>query len=99
MTGKTIQNPVVQSAGSTQYGERDMLQDALASEKYLVHSYGIAAQEASHEALFQLLSDQSSEISKLQRNMYQQMFEKGWYQLVEAEPQEISQTSSQFKQQ
>lgn len=92
-----MQNPETPYAETSQLNDRDMLNDALSTEKYLCHSYGTAMHEASHDALYQLIFSQMRATSTQQRNFYELLFTHGWYTLAPADANEIQQVVQQFE--
>ena len=76
---------------------RNILNDALSTEKYLCSSYTTAMHEASHDALYQVIFTQLRDTSKQQRSFYDLMFTHGWYTLTPADTQEIQQATQQFQ--
>lgn len=97
MSGKTIKNPQTPYPETPELNDRDILSDALATEKSLCHSYHSAMQEASHDALYQMIFSQLRDTSKQQRNFYDLMFVHGWYVLTPSTAQEIQQAVQQFQ--
>ncbi len=77
--------------------ERDFLNDILATEKYLTDNFNIFAREASHQKLHQDVLTMLSETHAAARNLFNLMFEKGWYKLTAAQQQDIQQASQQFQ--
>ena len=53
-------------------------------------NYSIAMTEASNESLYQSYSSIFQEISTLQRETYELMFQNGWYSLEQAESTKIN---------
>lgn len=99
-TKQKIANPE-STSGTMQKGpelnDRDRLNDILATEKYLTDSFNVAVREASHDQLFQDVLQVLQETHQAGRDVYNLMFQKGWYTL-EAEPQtEIDQVQQQFQ--
>lgn len=78
--------------------DRDRMQDLLAQEKYLTSAYTTAMNEASHEELWQIMKQNFDACQQLQRQIFNGMFEKGWYKLPVADAQALSHTLQQFKQ-
>jgi hypothetical protein len=83
--------------------DRDRMQDLLSTEKYLTNSYDTFMNEASHDALFQVIKQNHSKCQDLQRQIYTTMFAKGWYKLAVADAQSVAdaynkavQSKSQF---
>lgn len=77
--------------------ERDFLNDILATEKYLSDNFNIFVREASHQSLHQNTLSILNETHTTARNLFNLMFEKGWYALTAAPDQEIQKTAQQFK--
>jgi spore coat protein CotF len=70
--------------------DRDRMTDMLSTEKYLTSSYDTFLNEASHEALFQVVKQNHTKCQDLQRQLYTTMFKKGWYKLAVADAQSVS---------
>ena len=97
MSEQAIKNPQTPFPETADLNDRDILSDALSTEKSLCHSYQIALQEASHDALYQLIFSQLRDTSKQQRSFYDLNFKHGWYVLTPTTSQEIQQTVQQFE--
>lgn len=97
MNQQTVKNPETPHAETPQLNDRDILNDALSTEKYLCGSYLTAMNEASHDALYQVIFTQFKDTSKQQRSFYDLLFTHGWYTLSPADTQEIKQASQQFE--
>ncbi|NEU30116.1 spore coat protein [bacterium LRH843] len=91
-----IKNPEMQVPKTPQMSERDFLNDMLSTEKYMTSSYGIVLHEASHDQLYQDLSNIFQETQNCQRDLYNMMFRKGFYALEAAEGQKLAQSYQQF---
>lgn len=78
--------------------DRDRMQDLLAQEKYLTAAYNVAMYEASHEGLHQVMKQNFDVCQKLQRQLFNAMFDKGWYRIPVADAQAMSTALQQFKQ-
>ena len=77
--------------------ERDFLNDILATEKYLSDNFNIFAREASNQSLHREVMTILDETHATARTLFNLMFEKGWYKLTAADPQEIQKTTQQFQ--
>ncbi|EPD50577.1 hypothetical protein HMPREF1210_02546 [Paenisporosarcina sp. HGH0030] len=97
MNQQTVKNPQTPYVETPQLNDRDILNDALSTEKYLCNSYATAMHEASHDALYQTIFTQLRATSKQQRSLYDLMFKHGWYKLTPADPKEIQQATQQFQ--
>ncbi|SFB12245.1 MULTISPECIES: spore coat protein [unclassified Bacillus (in: firmicutes)] len=95
-SGQKIQNPESPIQKTPQMNDRDLINDLLSTEKYMTTSYSVALHEASHDALYQDLLNVFTETQNKQREIYNLMFEKGWYKLEPAEQQKLQQSFQQF---
>ncbi|QJX63614.1 spore coat protein [Niallia circulans] len=94
---KPIQNPESQVPKTPQMNDRDFTNDMLSTEKYMTDAYSTALNEASNETFYQDLLSIFTETQNMQRELYDLMFQKGWYKLEAAEQQKIQQSYQQFK--
>ncbi|UTI42339.1 spore coat protein [Niallia sp. RD1] len=97
MNQQPIQNPKAQVPKTPQMNDRDYTNDLLSTEKYMTDSYSTALNEASNEPLYQDLLAIFTETQNMQRELYDLMFQKGWYKLEAAEQQKLQQSYQQFK--
>ncbi|MEH7415363.1 spore coat protein [Neobacillus drentensis] len=81
---------------SPEMNDRDYVNDALSTCKYLTDSLNIAVREASHEQLHQELLQILNETHQSSRELYNLMFQHGWYKLEAEEQQKIDQAYQQF---
>ncbi len=76
--------------------DRDRINDMLATEKYLTDNFNIFAHEASysnlHRDVCQILNDTHHEA----RNLFNFMFNQGWYSLQAESTQEVAHAQQQF---
>ncbi|HJV46118.1 MAG TPA: spore coat protein [Bacillota bacterium] len=79
-----------------QMNDRDYLNDILATQKYLTDSLNVAVREASHDTLHQDLLNTLTQNHQEQRQLFNLMFQKGWYKLEAEEQQKLDQTFQQF---
>lgn len=79
-----------------QMNERDRLNDILATEKYLTDSFNVSAREASHDLLHRDIMTILTETHQCARDIYNLMFQKGWYKLEVEEQQTLNQSYQQF---
>lgn len=78
--------------------DRDRTQDLLAQEKYLTASYNTALHEMGHDELAQVVKQNFDDCHKMQRKLFNLMFQKGWYKLPVAAEESVTHTLSQFRQ-
>lgn len=69
-----------------QLNDRDIINDILNDEKLLIWSFGTAANEASVDSLSETSFRALTDIHRLQRQLYNTMFNLGWYSLDAANP-------------
>ncbi|GAA4713431.1 spore coat protein [Brevibacillus fulvus] len=81
---------------SPEMNDRDFINDALATCKYLTDSLNVAVREASHRELYEEMLQILTETHQSAREMYEVMFRKGWYKLEAEEQQKLQQTYQQF---
>ncbi|EZH66006.1 hypothetical protein DH09_14375 [Bacillaceae bacterium JMAK1] len=91
-----IQNPKTQVPNTKEMNDKDFMTDLLSTEKYMAASYGTAMNEASHKALYDEIASISKESQDCQRDLYNQMFEKGWYALEPAPEQAKQQAYQEY---
>lgn len=76
--------------------DRDYVNDGLSTCKYLTDSLNIAVREASHEQLHSDMVQILNETHQSCRELYNLMFQNGWYKLEAAEQQKLDQAYQQF---
>lgn len=96
MPNQKVQNPSAPFPKTPQMNERDFINDILSTQKYFSSSYGVAINEMSHQALFQDISTIANETQMMQRELYNLMFQKGWYGLEKAPLESLTQAYQQF---
>jgi len=96
---REIKNPqsALQNVKGPEMNDRDFLNDALSTEKYLTENLNIFVREASHINLYGDLNKILAETHQCTREIFNLMFKKGWYSLQGAERQEIQQVQQQFE--
>lgn len=92
-----IKNPNTQVPKTPQMNERDFVNDILSQEKYMAHAYSVALNEASHQHLYGDLLEIFNETQNMQHDLFNLMFEKGWYKLEAEQTQKIQQAYQQHQ--
>lgn len=85
-----IKNPKTEVKTGINLNDKDYITNLLSSLKEMVKNYAVALTEASNEYLYQEYNNMFLEYSKLQRDVYELMFRKGWYVLKKADNMEIN---------
>ena len=84
----------------TQYlGEKEILQDALMSQKHITEGYNTFAGECVSPQLRTAFLDILRDEHAIQADIFQDMQTRGWYPTETAEPQKIQQARQKFSQQ
>ncbi|MFD0710846.1 spore coat protein [Paenibacillus sp. GCM10027626] len=76
--------------------DRDFVNDGLATCKYITDGLNMAVKEASHEQLHNDMMQILTETHQCARDLYNLMFQNGWYKLEAEEQQKLDQTYQQF---
>lgn len=96
MQTSKVQNQETPIEKNPELNDRDIINDFLATEKYLTDGYSTAMNEASNQALYENILQLFTETQNQQRHLYNLMFKHGWYSLEQADQQQISQAADQF---
>jgi len=90
MNPNKITNPKVEVPKGMHLNDKDYLGELLSSLKCMEKDYIVAMSEASNEHLYESYKIMFWDISKMQREVFELMFRKGWYSLEKAESTKIS---------
>jgi len=99
MNNNKISNMKTEVPETTQMNDKDYITDMLATEKDMLKNYCIAMTEASNEELHNQFKNFFNDIDNLEREIYELMFQKGWYSLEKAESQKIQEKYNMLSQQ
>ncbi|MDD2377655.1 MAG: spore coat protein [Bacilli bacterium] len=98
MDNNKVENPKVEVPSTPEMNDRDYLNDVLECEKNISNNLATAISEASHQALFQDIFDMFTESKNSARQLYNLMFQKGWYCLEKAEATKVTQKMNELSQ-
>lgn len=93
-----ICNPKQEVSSSKELNDKDYLTAILNLEKMMIKNYAVSLTEASNSSLYNDYYDMFNEISNIQREVYNLMFKKGWYELEEAKDNKIEEKLNTFEQ-
>ena len=93
-----INNPKTEVPTGKSLNDKDYLNCLLSSLKEIVKNYSVTLTEVSNENLYNNYKEMFDGYSKLQREVYELMFRKGWYSLEKANNQKISNKASMLSQ-
>ncbi len=80
-------------------GEKEILQDALMSQKHIADGYNTFAAECSSQQLRTAFLDILKDEHAIQADVFCDLQSRGWYQVENAQPQKIQQARQKFSQQ
>ncbi|MFZ7104793.1 MAG: spore coat protein [Peptococcaceae bacterium] len=93
---KNPQSDILPQVKGPEMNDRDRCNDILATEKYLTDSFNIFTREASNQQLYNEIKKILNETHDCARQLFNVMFQEGWYKLQAAPQQEIQQAQQQF---
>ena len=94
--GETLKNTKTPLKKGCDLNDSDMLNDIIISFKHLVSSYAIALNEASNKSIYNLIFESFHDSSKMQAELFECSFKKGWYQLETADENKIETVLNKF---
>ncbi len=92
----TIKNPSAHFEKGPVFNDRDRLNDMLATEKWLTDGFNVFVREASHQDLYDDILHILNETHYAARDIFNLMFEKGWYSLHPEQQSHISEHHQKF---
>ena len=76
--------------------DREMLTDALSSEKFMTENYNTFTNECASPTLMNEFMNLLSEEHQIQHDIFSEMQKRGWYPTQDAPTQKIAQTKMKF---
>jgi spore coat protein CotF len=76
--------------------DRDRINDVLSSVKQMTVGYTIGLNEMQNPKLHQDIQNILNDTHLMQKQIFDAMFQKGWYKMKAADQQEITQAHTQF---
>ena len=90
MNNNKVCNPKTETRAGITMNDKDYLTCLLTILKEMEKNYATAMTEVSNESLHKSYQSIFTQISNLQRESYELMFQNGWYCLEKAENQKIT---------
>lgn len=90
MENNKISNPKTEVPTGIKLNDKDYMDSTLSTLKEMEKNFTVALTEASNEVLFSKYKEMFEEIKSFQREVYELMFRKGWYELEKAETNKIN---------
>lgn len=93
---QSIKNPTTQFHKGVEMSDRDRLNDMLSTEKWLTDGYNVFVRETSFQSLYNDILRLLNETHHAARDIFNLMFEKGWYTLHPEQPSQIAKSYQRF---
>lgn len=94
---KEINNEKKIVSTGVKMNDRDYLSSVLELEKNISNNYSIALNEASNDYLYEDYFSMLEDCKDMARELYNLMFENGWYILEEVEDKKVNDKINYFK--
>lgn len=79
------------------FGDREMMDDALSAQKFVTDGYNTFANECATPALKSEFMNLLSEEHQIQHEVFSEMLKRGWYQTSPAEQTKINEAKQKFQ--
>ena len=90
MNNNKITNPKTETPTGINMNDKDYITCLNSTLKEMTKNYSTAMTEASNESLYRSFNSTFQELSKLQRDVFELAFRKGWYVLETADSNKIN---------
>jgi len=94
--GETVKNTKTPIKKGYLMNDSDILNDIIISYKHLVSCYATALNEASNKNIYKLIFNAFENSSKIQAELFECSFKKGWYTLETADEDKIEKAYNKF---
>ena len=84
------------SSGGQSFGDQEMMNDVLSSQKLLTGNYNNFAGECASPALLSEMMNILNEEHQIQHQVFDEMQKRGWYQTEPAQQQKVDQCKQQY---
>ena len=85
-----IKNEKVQVPNGIEMNDKDYLNSLLSCLKEMTKNFATAMTEASNDHLYEKYEEMFEDLSEMQREVYEVMFQNGWYVLEKADTNKIT---------
>lgn len=82
---------------SQQYDDKEMMNDALYSQKQITENYNIFANECAESQIRDIFMTILNEEHQIQADVFDEMSKRGWYATQSADRQQIQQVKQKFQ--
>jgi spore coat protein CotF len=90
---KPVDEPKVKGP---ELNDRDRINDILTNEKYMTTGYNVGLNELQNPRLRKVIQDILQDTHTAQAQLFDLMFQNGWYKMKVADKQEIAAAHTQF---
>ncbi len=90
-------NSINNCFNSNSFGEKEMLSDALSSQKLATDNYNTFANECSNPAVKNEFMNILNEEHQIQFEVFSELHKRGWYPVQQAEQQKVSQAKQKYQ--
>ncbi len=84
------------ASGGQSFGDQEMMNDVLSSQKLLTGNYNNFANECASPALLSEMMNILNEEHQIQHQVFDEMQKRGWYQTEPAQQQKVDQCKQQY---
>lgn len=81
---------------TNQFGDREMMEDALSSQKFITEGYNTFANECASPALKTDFMNILNEEHQIQHELFLEMQKRGWYQVEAADQNKVQQEKQKY---
>ncbi|WP_312645224.1 spore coat protein [Hydrogenoanaerobacterium sp.] len=81
---------------TNQYGDKEMMDDALSSQKFVTGGYNNFANECATPALKTDFMNILNEEHQIQHELFLEMQKRGWYQVEAADQNKVTQAKQKY---
>jgi len=85
-----IKNEKVQVPNGIEMNDKDYLNSLLSCLKEMTKNFATAMTEASNDHLYEKYEEMFEDVSEMQREVYEVMFQNGWYVLEKADTNKLT---------
>ena len=82
--------------GNPGFGDREMMDDVLSSQKFITENYNTFANECATPALKSEFMNLLNEEHQIQHDVFTEMQKRGWYQTPAAQADKVNQAKQKF---
>lgn len=82
---------------NSNFGDREMMDDALSSQKFITENYNSFANECASPAFKTELMNILSEEHQIQHEIFDEMQKRGWYTVEQADVNKINQCKQKYQ--